>query len=136
MGRKEHYGSIVIEEKGLSAGEGFLLVVFGVSVMGVAVAVAVAVIQLSAALSTALVAIGLGLGGSLLARGVAEVIVARGRARAMVIEAQGNARAALERERRRALRSGAAHVLPRGRRNGGELRPYHIVGEPEGGEEW
>jgi len=113
MARKQAYpGSVIIEEKSsVSAGEGFLLVVFGVSVMGVALAVAIAVVQLSAALSTAIVAVGLGLGGSLGARGVADIIRARGQARAAVIEARqqarieairaevGRERLALERER-------------------------------------
>ena len=107
MARKQQYpqGGVVIEEPGgLSTGESFLLVVFGVSVIGVAIAVAVAVIQLSLALSAAIVSIGLGFGGSSGAKGLAEIILARGRAHALVLEAQQRAeieaaRAAVERER-------------------------------------
>ncbi len=107
MARRPQYpqGSVVIEEQGgLNAGESFLLVVFGVSVIGVAIAVAVAVIQLSLALSVAILSVGLGFGGSLGAKGLAEIILARGRAHALVLEARQRAkieavRAAVERER-------------------------------------
>jgi len=92
------YGSVIIEEKGgHTTGENFLLVVFGVSTIGVALAVAVAVIQLSLAISVAVVAIGLGFGGSLGAQGLAKIILARGQAHALVLEARQ--RAELERER-------------------------------------